>query len=218
MQLGYHQERTIMLSETPLDCITKDMRRRFFWSLASMEYVTNRLLWGTPWSSLLEYMSGLDCWCRLRYGLSHVLGRPSSFATADSFVDVGFYETVDDACITVEGILPGPPSPKKLISMHFFRMRRLQAEIRQTLYQNPRENPKSDEDPWFHEMSAKLDNWRATCPQNDQGSGMSYDWWVQSGGSFFLCYFLSKSSWQIIPGLTIGRMDWNDVFISRWLK
>ncbi|RPB13304.1 hypothetical protein P167DRAFT_535008 [Morchella conica CCBAS932] len=147
MQLGYHQERTIMLSENPLDCITKDMRRRFFWSLASMEY-----------------------------GLSHVLGRPSSFATADSFVDVGFYETVDDTCITVEGILPGPPSPKKLISMHFFRMRRLQAEIRQTLYQNPRENPKSDEDPWFHEMSAKLDNWRATCPQNDQGSGMSYDW------------------------------------------
>jgi hypothetical protein len=28
-----------MLSEQPLDPITKDMRRRLFWTLASMEYV-----------------------------------------------------------------------------------------------------------------------------------------------------------------------------------
>lgn len=111
-----------------------------------------------------------------RYGLSHVLGRPSSFATADSFVDVKFYTAVDDAFITACGILPGPDSPKKLISMHFFRMRRLQAEIRQTLYQNPRDSPKSDQDPWFQQMSRKLDHWRQTYPQNDQGSGMSYDW------------------------------------------
>jgi hypothetical protein len=58
-----------------------------------------------------------------RYGLSHVLGRPSAFATADAYVDVKFYEPVDDECITAGGILPGPMSPKKLISIHFFNMR-----------------------------------------------------------------------------------------------
>ncbi|PWW71740.1 hypothetical protein C7212DRAFT_231835 [Tuber magnatum] len=147
MQLGYHQERTIMLSATPLDPITKDMRRRWFWTSASMEY-----------------------------GLSHVLGRPSAFATADAFVDVGFYEPVDDVYITAGGILPGPISIKKLISMHFFRMRRLQAEIRQTLYQNPREHPKNNSDPWFTQIHAKLDNWRASCPADELGGTMNPDW------------------------------------------
>ncbi|KAG0634442.1 fungal-specific transcription factor domain-containing protein [Tuber brumale] len=147
IQLGYHQERTIMLSATPLDPVTKDMRRRWFWTSASMEY-----------------------------GLSHVLGRPSAFATADAFVDVRFYEPVDDVYITAGGILPGPVSVKKLISMHFFRMRRLQAEIRQTLYQNPREHPKNNSDPWFAQIHAKLDNWRASCPVDEHGGTMNPDW------------------------------------------
>ncbi|RPA91233.1 hypothetical protein L873DRAFT_1714976 [Choiromyces venosus 120613-1] len=148
MQLGYHRERTIMLSATPLDPITKDMRRRWFWASASMEY-----------------------------GLSHVLGRPSAFATADAFVDVEFYEPVDDVYITAGGILPGPVSIKKLISMHFFGMRRLQAEIRQTLYQNPREHPKNNSDTWFAQIHAKLDNWRTSCPVDENGSTMNPDWY-----------------------------------------
>ncbi|KAI5805924.1 fungal-specific transcription factor domain-containing protein [Geopyxis carbonaria] len=143
IQLGYHQERTIMLSETPLDPITKDMRRRMFWTLASMEY-----------------------------GLSQVLGRPSAFATSDAHIDVKFYEPVDDRYITAEGILPAPHSTKKLISMHFFAMRRLQAEIRHTLYQNPRETPKTDKDPWFQQMFEKCAKWKASCPQDDEGSGL----------------------------------------------
>lgn len=136
-----------MLSEHPLDPITKDMRRRLFWTLASMEY-----------------------------GLSHVLGRPSAFATSDAHIDVQFYEPVDDRYITAGGILPGPKSTKKLISMHFFAMRRLQAEIRQTLYQNPRETPKTDDDPWFAQMYEKCVQWKNSCPADDEGSGLSEVW------------------------------------------
>lgn len=111
-----------------------------------------------------------------RYGLSQVLGRPSAFATSDAHIDVQFYEPVDDKYITAGGILPGPYSQKKLISMHFFKMRRLQAEIRHTLYQNPRESPKSDDDPWFAQMLQKCNDWRASCPHDDEGSGFSKSW------------------------------------------
>lgn len=37
IQLGYSQEKTIMLSEVPLDPITMDLRRRLFWVIASFE-------------------------------------------------------------------------------------------------------------------------------------------------------------------------------------
>lgn len=111
-----------------------------------------------------------------RYGLSHVLGRPSAFATSDAYVDVKFYEPVDDVYITAGGIISAPPSGKKLISMHFFEMRRLQAEVRRTLYQNPRETPTSDQDPWFVQMYDKCNKWKASCPSDDEGSGLSEAW------------------------------------------
>ena len=166
IQLGYHQERTIMLSETPLDPITKDMRRRLFWTLASMEY-----------------------------GLSHVLGRPSAFATSDAHIDVKFYEPVGDQYITAGGILPGPPSTKKLISMHFFEMRRLQAEIRQTLYTNPRPHPKSDHDPWFAQMHNKCVAWKSSCPHDDEGSGLSEIWFNHRFNNILI--FMYRPSPQI---------------------
>jgi hypothetical protein len=166
IQLGYHQERTIMLSDRPLDPITKDMRRRLFWTLASMEY-----------------------------GLSHVLGRPSAFATSDAYVDVKFYESVDDTCITAEGILPGPVSGKKLISMHFFCMRRLQAEIRRTLYQNPAKTPKTDQDPWFVQMYGKCVKWEASCPVDDEGSGLSELWFLHRFNNILI--FMYRPSPQI---------------------
>ena len=105
-----------------------------------------------------------------------MLGRPSAFATSDAYVDVKFYEPVDDQFITAGGILPGPPSGKKLISMHFFGMRRLQAEVRRTLYQNPAETPKTDRDPWFVQMFDKCNKWKASCPADDEGSGLSEMW------------------------------------------
>lgn len=39
-----------MLSATPLDPITKDMRRRWFWTSASMEYVMPIMLYLIPLS------------------------------------------------------------------------------------------------------------------------------------------------------------------------
>ena len=105
-----------------------------------------------------------------------MLGRPSGFATMDGYVDVKFYEPVEDKYITKDGILPAPQSPKKLISMHFFRLRRLQAQIRQTLYQNPRPTPKDDTDPWFSEMTDKIEIWKKAAPISDHGSGLTSDW------------------------------------------
>ena len=94
----------------------------------------------------------------------------------DGYVDVKFYEPVEDQYITKAGLLPAPHSPKKLISMHFFRLRRLQAQIRQTLYQNPRPTPKDDSDPWFADMYAKIDDWKQKAPTKGHGSGLTNDW------------------------------------------
>lgn len=145
IQLGYSQEKTITLSDTPLDPLTEDMRRRLFWVFASFEY-----------------------------GVSHVLGRPSGFSTIDAYIDVEFYSDVPDQNISREGIIPGPPCPKKLVSMHFFRLRRLQAQIRQTLYQNKRPTPADDKDPWFKEMDEKILNWLKSAP-TEMGA-LTKDW------------------------------------------
>ncbi|KAF8454189.1 fungal-specific transcription factor domain-containing protein [Terfezia claveryi] len=166
IQLGYSQEKTIGLSDVPLDPITMDLRRRLFWVIASFEY-----------------------------GLSHVLGRPSGFATMDGYVDVKFYEPVEDQYITKDGVLPAPKSPKKLISMHFFRLRRLQAQIRQRLYQNPRPTPKDDTDPWFSEMNAKIEAWRKAAPISDHGSGLTNDWFIHRYNNLIM--FLYRPSPQI---------------------
>jgi Fungal specific transcription factor domain len=125
-----------------------DMRRRLFWIITSMEY-----------------------------GLAHSLGRPSAFGTTVDHINVGFFQLCDDRYITPTGLLPGhQPVMKKCISVHFFKMRLLQAEIRRTLYLNKRDRPLDDQDPWFSNMQKKLDEWVATCPKNDEGSGLSEAW------------------------------------------
>jgi Fungal specific transcription factor domain len=125
-----------------------DMRRRLFWIITSMEY-----------------------------GLAHSLGRPSAFGITVDHINVGFFQLCDDRYITPEGLLPGhQPVMKKCISVHFFKMRLLQAEIRRTLYLNKRDRPLDDQDPWFSNMQKKLDDWVASCPKNDEGSGLSEAW------------------------------------------
>lgn len=114
----------------------------------------------------------------MEYGLSHSLGRPSAMSIGPDHIDVQFFAPVDDAFITAEGILAGDPSPKKLIAIHFFRMRLLQAEIRRKLYQKKRDRPKDDSDPWFAQMEAKTEHWRTSSPYNAEGSGHSNDWSV----------------------------------------
>ncbi|EWC48963.1 hypothetical protein DRE_00268 [Drechslerella stenobrocha 248] len=168
IDLGLNQESTITkdIFGNPLDPLTIDMRRRLFWVTSSMES-----------------------------GLSHILGRPSGFCTGDTFTDVQFFLPYDDSLITKNGILAGPRSTKKLISMHFFRMRRIQSEIRLGLYQNLKETPKDDQDPWFQEMHLELDNWVKSAPGNGEGSGLSQEWFRHRYNNMLI--FLYRPSPQI---------------------
>jgi hypothetical protein len=142
-QLGLTEEKTITqgVSLGLVDPLQLDMKRRLSWIVLSMEF-----------------------------GLAQAMGRPNSFATGKDHVDVGFFEPKDDQYITAEGILPGPQSEKKTVSIHFFRMRLLQAEIRRVLYQKKRPEPKNEEHPWYAQMEQKLKDWVDACPQNPSWS------------------------------------------------
>lgn len=149
-ELGITDEATISKDRagTPLDALQVDMRRRLFWIITSMEY-----------------------------GLSHSLGRPNAFGTTFDHINVKFFETVDDKYITPSGVTPGSPSSmKKRIAIHFFKMRLLQSEMRRKLYLKKRDEPRDDQDPWFAQMVAKMDDWVDTSPKNDEGSGLDPIW------------------------------------------
>lgn len=167
--LGIHEEKTIARAKdgSLLNPLEVDMRRRVFWCILVME-------------------------C----GLSHALGRPVSLASGTHHIDVGFFATCPDEYITPEGILPGAPTVlKKWIAVHFFRMRILQLEIRRTLYQRKRATPKDESDPWFKQMQEKLDSWRDTSPENDEGIGLDKVWFI--GRYNTMIAFLYRPSPQI---------------------
>ncbi|CAG8906491.1 unnamed protein product [Penicillium egyptiacum] len=148
--LGLTEEATVTKSPCgePLNPLEIDMRRRLFWIVSSMEF-----------------------------GLSHSLGRCSSYCVSHDHINVKFFELVDDRYITAEGITPGAkPVLAKCIAVHFFKMRLLQLEPRRMLYSNRRETPVDDQDPWFSQMLAKIDHWMATTPKNDDGSGLNVKW------------------------------------------
>ncbi|KAF2755281.1 hypothetical protein EJ05DRAFT_128532 [Pseudovirgaria hyperparasitica] len=150
--LGISEEKTLVRGRGGqlADPLQIDMRRRLFWCLATMDF-----------------------------GLAHGLGRPATFSTGRDHIDVNFPELVDDQYITKDGILPAPQtSLRKWISIHFCKMRLLQVEIRRKLYQRKRRDPKSDQDPWFREMEAKLIAWRDTSPEMDAGSGLTKTWFI----------------------------------------
>ena len=125
-----------------LDPRTLDMRRRLAWVVT-----TNEL------------------------GLAYIMGRPNGFAKGDDHMNVAFFETVDDANITPAGIQPGHPSDRKLIAIHFCKMRFLQAEIRRVLYEKERAEPKHESHPWFAQMEHKLEQWRSATPAHPEWSG-----------------------------------------------
>lgn len=133
-QLGLTEEKTITQGLS-VDPLELDMRRRLFWICLSMEF-----------------------------GLSHSMGRPNSFASGQDHLDVGFFAEVDDEYITSNGILLGPPSEKKLVAIHFFRMRLLQAEIRRVLYQRKRAEPKDTNHPWYSGMTRRMEEWKDMAP------------------------------------------------------
>jgi hypothetical protein len=144
-----------------------DMRRRLFWIITSMEY-----------------------------GLSHSLGRPSAFGATVDNLNVQFFELCDDRFITTDGLSSGHhPIMKKCISIHFLKMRLLQAEIRRTLYLKKRQTPVNDQDPWFHDIMRRIDEWVANTPKNDEGSGLSEAWF--QGRKNTMIVFIYRPSPQI---------------------
>lgn len=139
-QLGLTEEKTITqgVSMGLVNPLQLDMRRRLAWIVLSMEY-----------------------------GLAHSMGRPNAFATGqDHHVDIKFFEIVGDEFITEDGILPAQPSANKVVSVHFLKMRLLQAEIRRVLYQKKRSEPRSEDHPWFSKMEQELQDWLEHSPSN----------------------------------------------------
>ena len=153
-ELRMTDERTIAYSANgePLDTLEVDLRRRLFWIVLMFEF-----------------------------GLAHSLGRPSSWAVSHDHVDVQFFLPIDDHFITPSGVRPGHPlSMKKRIAIHFFKMRLFQSEIRHKLYLRKKPFPNNDQDPWFTQMEAKLNEWVISSPKDDEGSGLSEEWYVCS--------------------------------------
>jgi hypothetical protein len=119
------------------DALTLDMRRRVSWSVTTMEF-----------------------------GLAQSMGRPTGFAKTGDRVDVKFFETVRDTNISETGVIPGPPDERKLVAIHFCKMRELQAEIRRVLYEGKHTELRDDRHPWFASIEAKMNQWLATSPEN----------------------------------------------------
>ncbi|KAM0253298.1 hypothetical protein ACHAQJ_007352 [Trichoderma viride] len=136
-QEGLTDEKTITTTGYNLDPQTIDMRRRLVWVIMGMEY-----------------------------GLSYYLGRPSAFAINSDRLDVAFFTAADDANITPQGILDGPPNPRKLATIHFYKMWKFQAEIRRILYERKRPEPRNDDHPWFHDMEKTMRDWLESAPED----------------------------------------------------
>jgi hypothetical protein len=132
---GLTQEATITAG-LDSDPLTVDMRRRLVWAVAGMEL-----------------------------GLAHSMGRPSSFGNGDGGMNVNFFATVDDEHITEGGIQNGPPSNRKLVAIHFYKMRMHQSEIRSSLYENERPEPRDDSHPWFEYTEQRLKEWLDNVPE-----------------------------------------------------
>ncbi|GAB7364385.1 hypothetical protein MBLNU230_g4928t1 [Neophaeotheca triangularis] len=168
--LGYNEEKTLSKPgpDGRIDVLEVDMRRRIFWCILVME-------------------------C----GLSHSLGRPCILATNQDHIDVGWFETCDDKYITPEGIDPAAHRPllSKWVSIHFFKMRLLQLEIRRKLYQKKRPEPKNDQHEWFIQMQAKLSAWVDASPNQDEGSGIDKRWFI--GRYNTMVVFLYRPSPQV---------------------
>lgn len=164
-QLGLTEEKTIVqgVSLGLVDPLQLDMRRRLSWIVLSMEF-----------------------------GLAHSLGRPNGYATGQDHVDVEFFATIDDEFITPKGITSSQPSEKKIMAVHFFKMRLLQAEIRRVLYQRKRAEPKNDSHLWFKQMEEKL---RAWCDASPAKPSWSRPWFT--GKLNTMIVFLFRPSPQI---------------------
>lgn len=138
-QLGLDAEKTILSDVQPgmVDPLTLDMKRRLAWAVASHEF-----------------------------GLAQSMGRPNGFAKGNDLMDVQYFSTVDDEFITQEGIRDGPPCEKKLVAIHFCKMRVLQAEIRRMLYERKRPEPRDENHTWFRDIEQRMEEWVNASPKS----------------------------------------------------
>lgn len=147
--LGFTDERTVQKGPngTLVDPLELDMRRRLAWAIMTMDF-----------------------------GLAHSLGRPAAMSVNHDDIRLNFFEVVEDQFISRQGITPGPPSMKKWMAIHFFKMRLLQLEIRKKLYLKKRAEPTDDHHPWFVQMEKKLAEWRDASPREEGQTGMDKMW------------------------------------------
>lgn len=147
--LGFTDERTVARGPngTLVDPLELDMRRRLAWAIVVMDF-----------------------------GLAHSLGRPAAMSVNHDDMRLNFFEVVDDQLISRQGVMSGPPSVKKWMAIHFFKMRLLQLEIRKKLYLKKRPEPTDDAHPWFGEMEKKLMEWRDASPREEGQTGMDKAW------------------------------------------
>lgn len=136
-QEGLTDEKTLTTTGYNLDPQTIDLRRRLVWVVMAMEH-----------------------------GLSYYLGRPSAFAVNSDRLDIEFFSAADDANITPQGILDGPLNTRKLATIHFYKMWALQAEIKRTLYERKRPEPRNDDHPWFQNIEKVLRDWMDSTPDD----------------------------------------------------
>jgi hypothetical protein len=149
-----------------LDAKTIDMRRRIIWTVAAMEY-----------------------------GLAHSMGRPNNFATGDDRLDVQFFAAVEDENITEQGIQPGPPSERKLVAIHFYKMRMCQAEIRRALYEKKKDEPKNDSHPWFASVEKMNKDWLDASPTSPDWCKSWYE--LSMTLPLFMSNIISQVYWPI---------------------
>ncbi|KAI5786228.1 fungal-specific transcription factor domain-containing protein [Pyronema domesticum] len=134
-------------TEKTLDPVTIDERRRLFWCTYSLD------------RQVCVY-----------------IGRP--FGISDDAIKTPFPVDVDDEFITPSGIRPMPPGRKssRTVSLHMFRIRQLQSEIQQILYQTS-EVPRrfSNLEAWRHDMEQRLQYWIDTAPKTQGDAGCGYN-------------------------------------------
>jgi len=146
VDMGLHQENTPKAEKT-WDAVALDERRRLFWCTYSLD------------RQVCVY-----------------LGRP--FGISDDAINTPFPIDVDDEYITPNRIRPQPMGRKssRTISLHMFRIRRLQSEIQQILYQTtevPRRFHSLEN--WRRDMEARLQHWYDTTPKSQDEAGCGFN-------------------------------------------
>lgn len=134
-------------AEKMWDALALDERRRLFWCVYSLD------------RQVCVY-----------------LGRP--FGLADDAIKTPFPEDVPDEYISVSGIHPDGIGKRssRTIAIHMFRIRQLQSEIQQVLYQTS-EIPRrfSGLDNWRANMETRLKIWQQDVPKNKSDTGCGYN-------------------------------------------